>query len=468
MMRCGENGGIRKQCGKCAVFFAAVMVFAEFSAALPLQARETVNAEFTPYAQIESVSGNDTASDPEPEELPEDTAQTPGQEESSEDMQQTSRQEESPKNTTQDTEQGDSGNTTTPPTITSEPEDVRVEAGGYASFNVSATGKELTYQWLVDRGDGSGFQEIAGADRELYQVMVFDGSMNGYMYKCKVKSGEKDEEDSSDNCVKSRAAKLTIYYSIVGGAQSVWVRSSGRGLVFQGSGAYAKLNGVSVDGSRITAGEYNKGGSQTPFTEITLLRSYLETLAEGDHEVEIVWSDGAARTSFRIEPPATNLPADSSGLGRADGDAAGSSRAAGTTAAAAGVTDARQTEKKAAADRTEKEKTGAGGVSDNTLDESLSENMVKPSAGKTTDVLPSAGISAGMLGEEMTVIHGRRRMERTSSDFEKSPVEFAEMSEAVNRYAQKICMALILISAAGIASGLLAYRLHDVEGKKNE
>lgn len=468
-MRCGENDGIRKQCGKCAVFFAAVMVFAEFSAVLPLQARETVNADFTPYAQIESMSGNDAAPGPEPEELPEDTAQTPGQEEPSKDAPQTSVKEESPKNTAQTSGQGGSDNTKPqPPTITSEPEDVRVEAGGYASFNVSATGKELTYQWLVDRGDGSGFQEIAGADRELYQVMVFDGSMNGYMYKCKVKSGVKDVEDSSDNCVKSRAAKLTIYYSIVGGAQSVWVRSSGRGLVFQGSGAYAKLNGVSVDGSRITAGEYNKGGSQTPFTEITLLRSYLETLAEGDHEVEIVWSDGAARTSFRIEPPATNLPADSSGLGRTDGDAAGSSRAAGTTAAAAGVTDARQTEKKAAADRTEKEKAGAGGVSDNTLDESLSENTVKPSAGKTADVLPSAGISAGMLGEEMTVMHGRRRTERTSSDFEKSPVQFAEMSEAVNRYAQKICMALILISAAGIASGLLAYRLHDVEGKKNE
>ena len=455
-MRCQENGRIGRRYGKCAALFAAVLVLSEFFAVLPLQAREMGNADPAPYEQEKTVSDNDTEPDPKPEntegktpgDTPEDEPQTPGQEVPAE-------------------------KTTRPPAITSEPEDVQVEAGGYASFNVSATGEELTYQWLVDRGDGSGFQVIAGADKELYQVMVFDGSMNGYMYKCKVKSGDKSKEDSDENCVRSRAAKLTIYYRIVGGAQSVWVRSSGRGLVFQGSGAYAKLSGVSVDGSRITAGEYNKGGSQTPFTEITLLRSYLETLAEGDHEVEIVWSDGSARTSFRIEPPATNLPAESSGLGRTDGAAAGSSRAAGTTAAAkaagaaaAGVTDARQAEKTAAADRTEKEKAGAGGVSDNTLDESLSENTAKPSAGKMADVLPSAGISAVMPGEEMAVTPGERRTERITSDFEKSPVRFAAMSEEANRYAQKICMALILISAAGIASGLLAYRLHDVEGKK--
>lgn len=456
MMRCQEKGRSGERYGKNAIFFAAVLVFSEFFTVLPLQAREMENADSAPCEQEKTVSDNDTEPDPKPEDTegktpgdtPEDAPQTPGPEVPVE-------------------------KTTRPPTITSEPEDVQVEAGGYASFNVSATGEELTYQWLVDRGDGSGFQEIAGADNELYQVMVFDGSMNGYMYKCKVKSGDKSEADSDENCAKSRAAKLTIYYRIVGGAQSVWVRSSGRGLVFQGSGAYKRFNGVSVDGSRISAGEYNKGGSQTPFTEITLLRSYLETLAEGDHEVEIVWSDGSARTSFRIEPPAANLSADSSGLGRTDADAAGSSRAAGTTAAAkdagvaaAGVTDDRQAEKTAAVDGTETEKADAGGVSDNTLDESLSENTAKPSMGKTADVLPSAGIPAVMTGQEMTVTPGGRRTERISTDFEKSPVQFAAMSEEVNRYAQKICMVLILISASGIASGLLAYRLHDVEGKK--
>ena len=447
-MRGQESCRIRKQYGKCAAFFAAVLIFAEFFAVFPLQARETANTDSASDVQEKTVSGNEEEVDFGQEVSPEETPQTPVQDVPAD-------------------------KTTRPPVITSEPEDVQVEAGGYASFNVSATGENLTYQWLVDRGDGSGFQEIAGADNELYQVMVFDGSMNGYMYKCKVKSGDKNREDSDENCVRSRAAKLTIYYRIVGGAQSVWVGSSGRGLVFQGNGAYARFTGVSVDGSRITAGEYNKGGSQTPFTEITLLRSYLETLAEGDHELELVWSDGSARTSFRIEPPATKLSDGSYGVGRTD--VAGSSRAAGTTAAAraaedaaAGVTDDRRAEKTDAGDRTEKERAGAGGVSDNTLGESLSDNTVKPSVGTAAKVLSSAGISAVIQGEEMTVTPGGRRTERSASDLEKSPMQFAVMSETVDQYARTICMAIILISAAGIASGLLVYRLHDVEGKKNE
>lgn len=170
--------------------------------------------------------------------------------------------------------------------------------------------------------------------------MVFDGAMNGFAYKCRVEcnsenskgsdgdskeqSGEEDNEEPDENYVESRAARLTIFYRIVGGARSVWVKSSGRGLVFQGSGPYSRFSGVNVDENRIGADGFNKGGSQTPFTEVTLLRSYLETLTEGEHELELVWSDGTAKTSFRIEPPAANLPADATGLGRTGADTEGS------------------------------------------------------------------------------------------------------------------------------------------------
>lgn len=444
------NDGNRKRYAvrrQCAALFTAGMMLAGLFAALPLQAKETAETTIVPYVQTGSVSEN------EARPTREDTTDEGEKQESSNDNNKSAKKE--------------------PPVITSQPEDVCVEAGDCAYFNVSAVGEDLTYQWFVDKGDGSGFQKIMGAEASLYRVMVFDGAMNGYVYKCrvseKISSGQLGSQENDGSNVlenseiytESRAAKLTIFYRIVGGAHSVWVKSSGRGLVFQGSGAYSKLNGVSVDGSRITAGEYNKGGSQTLFTEITLLRSYLETLAEGEHELEIIWEDGAAKTSFHITPPAANLPAESSGLGRPGDDAAGSSRAAGTTSAAgdaAAIMAGGQEEALKIADEAEKAEEESGQISENTTDASVSENTA-------ADILGKAGIHADMQGD-MTVMPGKRRTSRRASDFEKRPVQLAGMSQTVDQYAKKLCIVVILISITGIISGLIAYKLHDVEGGK--
>lgn len=448
------NDGNRKRYAvrrQCAALFTAGMMLAGLFAALPLQAKETEETTIVPYVQTGSVSENEARS------TREDTKDEGEKQESSDSDNESAKKE--------------------PPVITAQPEDVCVEAGDCAYFNVSAVGENLTYQWFVDKGDGSGFQKIMGAEASLYRVMVFDGAMNGYVYKCRVsekissgqpgsqESGGSNGQENSENYTESRAAKLTIFYRIVGGAHSVWVKSSGRGLVFQGSGAYSKLNGVSVDGSRITAGEYNKGGSQTLFTEITLLRSYLETLAEGEHELEIVWEDGSAKTSFHITPPAANLPAESSGLGRSGDDAAGSSRAAGTTSAAgdaAAIMAGGQEEASKMADENAEEAKKAeeesGQISENTTDASVSENTA-------ADILGKAGIHADMQGD-MTVTPGKRRTSRRASDFEKRPVQLAGMSQTVDQYAKKLCIVVILISITGIISGLIAYKLHDVEGGK--
>ncbi len=456
---------------------AAGMMLAGSFAVLPLQARETSDVGVVPYTQegspSESMSDNDARTEPLPEPMSDDDAQTePSPEPMSDNDARTeplpepmpdddAAAEASPEpNKSEEREKEE------PPRITAEPEDATVEAGDYASFSVSASGEDLSYQWLVDKGDGSGFQKVKGAVFELYRVMVFDGSMNGYEYMCEVKRGKE--------VVRSRAARLTIFYRIVGGARAVWVKSSGRGLVFQGSGAYSRFSGVSVDGNRITAGEYNKGGSQTPFTEITLLRAYLETLSEGDHEMEIIWSDGTAKTSFRIEPPAGNLPAGSSGLGRVGADTEGSSRAAGTTtavkdaAAAAAAADKGKEEEKGKGKEEEKEKeeSAPARISGNTLDGSLSDNTVKPPTCTAADILHDSGVMAPPGEDKMTVTPGVRRTREHSPDHEREPVQLAVMSEMVDQYAGTICMAVILISAAGIGSGLLAYRLHDSEGRK--
>lgn len=461
-----ENKGIKKRqvvIGKYPALLAAGMLPVFLLTVMPVQAKETGEAAFEPYAQEEEVSGNSMPN--LSEETQEETSEEPAAEESQD------RSSAQPEQTL--------------PTITAQPEDVCVEAGDCAYFNVSAVGNNLTYQWFVDKGNGSGFQKIMGAEDSLYRVMVFDGAMNGYLYKCQVreKTGNGPEnvtevnltQNDGKDYTETRAAKLTVNYRIVGGARSVWVKSSGRGLVFQGSGAYSQFSGVSVDGSRITAGEYNKGGSQTPFTEITLLRSYLETLAEGEHELEIVWEDSSAKTSFHIEAPASELPAGASGLGRpGDADAPGSGRAAGTTSAAgdaAAVMTGGEKEggpgmEDGSAKKAEKTEEEPGRISENTTDASVSENAVMPSSGTAADVLGKAGILADLQDEKLTVVRGERRTESFPSNLEKRPVRFAAMSEKLNRCARSICMTVILISVIGIAVGFLTYRLHDVEGNE--
>lgn len=503
-----KYAAVRRQ----AATLAAGILFAGFCAVLPLQAEEEARPGSSPYVQgEESVSDNDAQSEPPQEDTPNSNDGNPSNPETSQPenqgpTDQNMQPEDRPSENTPNPEQKprDSQDSNLPkqkaknkPTITSQPEDARVEAGDCAYFNVSAVGKNLSYQWYVDKGDGIGFRQVNGANEALYRVMVFDGSMNDYIYKCRVKSnpdqeqagrqetGEQennigsnsdgkqlsDKEDSEkpdENYVESRAAKLTIFYKIVGGARGVWVKSSGRGLIFQGSGPYSRFSGVNVDGSRIGAEGFNKGGSQTPFTEVTLLRSYLETLAEGEHELELVWTDGAAKTSFRIEAPSADLSAAATGLGRTGSETEGSSRAAGKTsavrdaAAAAVMENGRDEEKSSPADRGRGGENDAARISGNTTEASASEHTGSPSQGTAADVLSSAGIFADGQGEAMTVTRGERRTQ-AHADYERSPVWLAAMAGTKNRYAWTICMAVTLISTAGIAVGLFVYRLHDTE-----
>lgn len=466
---------------RLATTLAVGILFAGFCAVLPLQAEEEARPDSSSYVQgEESMSGNDAAQ----EDTPITDADNPAESDESQQDAPNPNDENtpSPEQTPKDPQDSDSPKKKgkNKPTITSQPENVRVEAGDCAYFNVSAVGKKLSYQWYVDKGDGKGFRQVNGANEALYRVMVFDGSMNGYIYKCRVEcnsenntasnseskkqSGEEDSEEPDENYVESRAARLTVFYKIVGGARGVWVKSSGRGLVFQGSGPYSRFSGVNVDESRIGAEGFNKGGSQTPFTEVTLLRSYLETLAEGEHELELVWTDGAAKTSFRIEAPAADLSADATGLGRTGTDTEGSSRAAGKTsavrdaAAAEAMENGRDEEKSSPADRGRGGENETAQISGNTTEASVSEHAGKSSQGTAADVLSSAGIFADGQGEEMTVTPGERRT-RAHTDYERSSVWLAAMAGTQNHYARTVCMAVTLISAAGIIVGLLVYRL---------
>ena len=94
------------------------------------------------------------------------------------------------------------------------------------------------------------------------------------------------------------AVNATEGYEILDGANSNWEQNSDGSLSIRGSGAFSKFVGVKVEGTLVDAKNYTvKEGS----TIITLKASYLNTLSEGTHTVEILWTDGSARTTFTIK-----------------------------------------------------------------------------------------------------------------------------------------------------------------------
>ena len=86
-------------------------------------------------------------------------------------------------------------------------------------------------------------------------------------------------------------------YKIIEGVKSTWNGSTTEGLTIRGDGDFAKFAGVRVDGNWIPSAHYEaKSGS----TIVTLKPSYLASLSEGEHTVDIMWIDDSASTTFTV------------------------------------------------------------------------------------------------------------------------------------------------------------------------
>lgn len=86
-------------------------------------------------------------------------------------------------------------------------------------------------------------------------------------------------------------------YKIIEGTKGTWNGSTTEGLTIRGDGDFAKFAGVRVDGNWIPSAHYEaKSGS----TIVTLKPSYLASLSEGEHTVDIMWIDDSASTTFTV------------------------------------------------------------------------------------------------------------------------------------------------------------------------
>lgn len=142
-------------------------------------------------------------------------------------------------------------------------------------------------QWTYDETDhwhictGEDCETVDYVDMEGYGAHVYD-----------------DEYDGDCNiCGAKREASERPSYKIIKGANSKWVLNDDGSLSITGNGDFEKFEGVRVDGNPVDEKDYSvRSGS----TIVELKPAYLNTLAAGIHNMEILWTDGSASTEFTI------------------------------------------------------------------------------------------------------------------------------------------------------------------------
>lgn len=87
-------------------------------------------------------------------------------------------------------------------------------------------------------------------------------------------------------------------YEIIRGANQTYKKGSGTTLVITGNGDFAIFQEVQVDSATLDPANYSIAEGSTV---VTLKSTYLESLSNGSHTFTIVWSDGAASTTFTVK-----------------------------------------------------------------------------------------------------------------------------------------------------------------------
>ncbi len=184
-------------------------------------------------------------------------------------------------------------------------------AKGYGLSGSAAESHDAHLFLYVEPKDGYYFTEepkVSWNDTLLVPLPKDSSTLYGYKYQLddngsgtivvEGKAVKKDTAEPQANEPQANTSQSSNdTYKIINGARSTWNGSTTEGLTIRGDGDFAKFAGVRVDGNWIPSAHYEaKSGS----TIVTLKPSYLASLAEGEHTVDIMWIDDSASTTFTV------------------------------------------------------------------------------------------------------------------------------------------------------------------------
>ena len=188
-------------------------------------------------------------------------------------------------------------------------------AKGYGLSGSAAESHDAHLFLYVEPKDGYYFTEepkVSWNDTLLVPLPKDSSTLYGYKYQLddngsgtivvEGKAVKKETNESENNGSETSAPAASNDsseepYKIINGARSTWNGSTTEGLTIRGDGDFAKFAGVRVDGNWIPSAHYEaKSGS----TIVTLKPSYLASLSEGEHTVDIMWIDDSASTTFTV------------------------------------------------------------------------------------------------------------------------------------------------------------------------
>ena len=85
--------------------------------------------------------------------------------------------------------------------ITRQPADQYAVVGHQATFSIDATGKNVTYQWYINRNNGNGWRKLNSATDTTYTTSAVDLDCNGFLYVCLVADDNTPKGIRSDEAI---------------------------------------------------------------------------------------------------------------------------------------------------------------------------------------------------------------------------------------------------------------------------
>ena len=176
----------------------------------------------------------------------------------------------------------------------------------YVEIRDTAPAAATTYTVTFDANGGTGtMADVSGVSGTYNLPANGFTAPAGKRFKCwSVNSAEKAvgatinvTANTTVTAVWETIPATSTEYDILDGANSSWTQNSNGSLSIRGSGAFSEFVGVKVDGKSVDEQYYTvKEGS----TIVTLKAEYLSTLAAGRHDIQLMWKDGTASTTFNI------------------------------------------------------------------------------------------------------------------------------------------------------------------------